>query len=123
MVLIITRLLFILVLVAVAMGTADAIGVQKLQASIGAILVSIATIAADTAARRKSIASISAIFFGLLAGLVTSLLLGQVISITAWVEPDMRQPLTLLGTVILCYVFISVIMQTKNDYRDRKSVV
>ncbi len=117
MVLIITRLLFILVLAAVALGTAEALGVAQLYALGVAMTVSLITIALDIAARRKSIASISAIFFGLLAGLITSLLLGQVINITAWVEPEFKQPLTLIGTVILCYVFISVIMQTKNDYR------
>lgn len=120
MVLVITRLLFILALAAVAYGTADALEIQHFHALLGAILLSIAIIAIDVAARRKSIASISAIFFGLIAGLVTSLLLGQVVSyitIIPWMNKNLQQPLTLIGTVILCYVFISVIMQTKNDYR------
>ena len=69
--LIVTRLLFILVLVAVCLAAADeGSQYQPLPLFVGAIGLSLAVIGLDLLIRRKSIATLSAIFFGLLAGLI-----------------------------------------------------
>jgi len=118
MALIVTRLLFILVLVAVSYGLAPREG-DRFYCMVGAIGFSILVIGLDLLARRKSVAILSAVFFGLVAGLMASLLLGAVIQITPGLadKAQLARPLTILLTVILSYVCISVIMQTKDDFR------
>ena len=113
------RLLFILVLVAASLGLAQTAGHEgdSLYYIIGAIGVSLVIIALDMLTRKKSIAVTSAIFFGLVAGLVTALLLSAVVRTTPWISPNLAQPVTVLLTVILSYIFISLIMQTKDDFR------
>lgn len=120
--LIVTRLLFILVLVAVSLAVAEMVAKegspQPLPFFIGAIGLALAVIGLDILIRRKSIATLSAVFFGLLAGLILSWLLGYVIRI---VQIDVirqnAEAFTVALTVVLCYVCISVIMQTKDDFR------
>jgi uncharacterized protein YacL len=73
-------------------------------------------VALDLLVRSKQITTISAVYFGLLLGL----LLGTLFS-TA-LEPivndkQILQGLRLLLTVICCYVSISVLVQTKDEFR------
>ena len=119
MALVVTRLLFILVLVAASFGLARASGQEGMEFSymLGAIGLSLFIIGLDVLVRRKRIAVLSAIFFGLLAGLLASLLMGAVIGITPGLDEKLAQPLTIFLTVILSYISISVIMQTKDDFR------
>jgi uncharacterized protein YacL len=119
MVLTITRLLFILVLVAASYAMAKASeseGVEYFY-MVGAIGISLMVIGLDLLTRRKSVAALSALFFGLLAGLLASLLLGAVLQITPGISPALVQPMTIALTVILSYLCISVILQTKDDFR------
>jgi uncharacterized protein YacL len=79
--------------------------------AIGFLVVSL-----DLLVRSKQITTISAVYFGLLLGL----LLGTLFS-TA-LEPivndkQILQGLRLLLTVICCYVSISVLVQTKDEFR------
>ncbi len=115
MALLVMRLLFILTLVGV--GQALSTDATKLPYFIGAFGLSIVIIGVDVLVRRKSVAVLSAIFFGLLAGLVMALLFGAVIRITTWIPQDLVVPLTIFLTVILSYAAISLIMQTKDDFR------
>lgn len=119
MALIITRGLFVLVLAAASYGLAKASGEEGVEKFylVGAIGLSLAIIGLDILVRKKHVAVLSAIFFGLVVGLLASLLLGVVIQITPGVSAELAQPLTIFLTVILSYVSISVIMQTKDDFR------
>ena len=119
MALIVARLLFILVLAATGYGLAQVSGPEGVAFSymVGAIGISLVVIGLDVLVRRKRIAILSAVFFGLLAGLLASLLLGAVLQITPGLPPKLVQPLTIALTVILSYVCISVIMQTRDDFR------
>jgi len=119
MTLLVMRLLFVLVLVGASLGLAKAIKDEghSLYYIIGAIGVSLVIIGIDAVTRKKSVAVMSAVFFGLVAGLVTALLLAAVIQTTPWIKEDLAQPLTVVLTVILSYIFISLIMQTKDDFR------
>lgn len=115
--LIVLRLLFLLTLVSV--GQAVSTDATKLPFFVGAFGLSLVIIGADVLVRRKNVAILSAVFFGLLAGLVMSLLFGAVIqlAITAWVKQPVQLPVTPFLTVILSYIAISLIMQTKDEFR------
>jgi uncharacterized protein YacL len=66
--------------------------------------------------KRKRIDTISAVYFGLLIGLLLTYVLG--IALTPLVEnSDFRTSTQLILGMILCYVCISFLIQTKDDFR------
>jgi len=83
-------------------------------AFMGAAVV---VIGLDVALRRKNISLISAVFFGLVVGLVVTILLGPVVDITVWIPEKAREPVKVGIAVLTSYLAISLILQTKNDFR------
>jgi len=80
----------------------------------------------DVSVRNKQITTISAVYFGLLLGM----LLGQLFSaalkpyVEDWIKVGsqrdtevLRETIRLLITVFCCYVSISVLLQTKDEFR------
>jgi uncharacterized protein YacL len=92
-------------------------------ASFGVILMSgLAAVGADLLIRNKQITSISAVFFGLLLGLVLGALFSIALEplLTVSDDPMMRilaHPLRLLVTLICCYFSVSTLLQTKDEFR------
>lgn len=93
-----------------------------------ALLVSVGVVLADARTRQKSLGAISGLFFGLLAGLVIAYGLGLVVDLLAhawWPDAMATDPFRprVLGMVklaigiIACYATISLILQTKDDFR------
>jgi uncharacterized protein YacL len=93
-----------------------------------ALLISVAVVVLDARTRQKSLGAISGLFFGLLAGLVIAYGVGLVVDLLAnawWPDPTSQDPFRpqILGTVklvigiITCYLTISLIIQTKDDFR------
>jgi uncharacterized protein YacL len=83
----------------------------------GMVLLSAVVIAADVSTGRKRLDTITAVYFGLVIGLFLTYVLK--IALSPVLTPG--RPLTtwlpmILGTV-LCYSCISILMQTKNDFR------
>ena len=86
-------------------------------------------VAFDVIYRRKEIGSISAVYFGLLIGILLGHLLGLAVGptmrlIELSVVPrgldatmTLSEAFNLVATCILCYICISVIIQTKDDFR------
>jgi len=83
-------------------------------AFMGAAIV---VIGLDVALRRKNISLVSAVFFGLVVGLVVTILLGPVVDITVWIPEKAREPVKVGIAVLTSYLAISLILQTKNDFR------
>src|SRR5438093_10080883 len=87
------------------------------------ILFMIATVAvtADLFVRHKQITTISAVYFGLLLGLVIGSLFSMALEPILLKGPpstkDLVQPLRLLITLICCYVSVSTLLQTKDEFR------
>ena len=83
----------------------------------GTLGTAAAVIALDMVTRRKSVAAISAVYFGLIVGLF----LAYVRCGWPWSRWGFRGRLKgavkLLLSVLLCYVCISLLMQTKDDFR------
>ena len=84
---------------------------------VGVILLAIAVIVGDVLVRRKRLDTISAVYFGVLIGV----LLTYVASIALtplWPQdhPYKASILLVLG-IVLCYLCVSLLMQTKDDFR------
>ena len=83
-------------------------------AFMGAAVV---VIVLDFSLRRKNISLVSAVFFGLVVGIVVAMLLGPVVDITVWIPEKAREPVKVGIAVIASYLAISLILQTKDDFR------
>jgi uncharacterized protein YacL len=87
----------------------------------------------DILYRRKEIGTISAIYFGLLIGILLGHLLGLAVgptlrmielsfmaggsNATQFLSMSLQDAFSLVATCILCYICVSVIIQTKDDFR------
>jgi uncharacterized protein YacL len=69
----------------------------------------------DTLIPRKRIETITAVYFGILIGLFLTYIVG--IALTPIVDDTYRSPVQLLLGMVLCYMCISVLIQTKDDFR------
>lgn len=69
----------------------------------------------DALIPRKRIETITAIYFGILIGLFLTYIVG--IALTPIIDETYRSPVQLLLGMILCYTCISVLIQTKDDFR------
>jgi uncharacterized protein YacL len=88
-----------------------------------AILFLIAAVAvtADLFVRHKQITTLSSVYLGLLMGLVIGSLFSTALEPILLKGPpatqDLVQPLRLLITLICCYVSVSTLLQTKDEFR------
>jgi uncharacterized protein YacL len=82
----------------------------------GIILVSFAVIAVDAFLPRKSLDTISAVYFGMLIGLFLTYVLR--LALTPLLQDGyVAQWASLVLGMVLCYTCISLLIQTKNDFR------
>lgn len=82
---------------------------------LGVLLVALGTMAIDIAIRRKRLDTITAVYFGMLVGLFMTYILG--LAMIPLPLNQYRNPVQLLLGLILCYSCISLLMQTKDDFR------
>jgi uncharacterized protein YacL len=84
---------------------------------LGVVLgVTLGVIALDICFRRKHLDVITAVYFGLLIGLLLTYLLGLALLLFP-IEDRVRGPVEGLLAVVLCYVCVSLLLQTRNDFR------
>ncbi|MGY8767638.1 MAG: PIN domain-containing protein [Pirellulales bacterium] len=89
---------------------------------IGVLLLSVIIIAIDILIKQKRYDTISGVYFGLLVGLLLTYILGLVIqpffppSETAGIVGPQRAVQLVVG-MALCYSCISLVLQTKDDFR------
>lgn len=116
---------FILVMVAVALG------VQLIQSGLlgsepaylpwlvfgGLMLLSAGIICADVLVRRKELDTLSAIYWGLLVGLFLTYVLRLALSPLLPERSPFGQWIGLFLGMLLCYTCISLLLQTKDDFR------
>jgi len=114
----IVRLLFFLAMVAAGYVFGSAVGEgRQLTAMLGFGGAAVVVIVVDLAFRRKNISVVSAVFFGLLVGLVVAMLLGPVVDMYDWIDAKVRQALKVGIATVTSYLAISIILQTKDDFR------
>jgi uncharacterized protein YacL len=79
-------------------------------------LGALAVIILDMLVKRKDLANISAVYFGIIVGLFLAYIVG--LAFNSLPIPDgLREGVHLILSVVLCYLCISLLMQTKDDFR------
>jgi len=121
------RALFILVVAGLAARMATVSGASGVLnpavVFLGVMTMAIVVVVIDLMTPRKRIQTISAIYLGLIVGLILGNLLQTAIEPTLKlvegpnVPKDLPQVVTGLLTVIICYVCVSTLLQTKDDFR------
>ena len=86
---------------------------------VGLVLFSGAFVIADMLVRKKSVAWLSSIYFGLLAGTLLTATLGYALMpLFTWIaDTQFSLNFTLLLGILLCYLCISFLVQTRDDLR------
>jgi uncharacterized protein YacL len=92
---------------------------NAIKAVIVVVLLGGGALVIDWREKNKQMTSISALGFGLLAGLLLGALFWMVLEpfITMWFIPPMTQFTRFLITLICCYLSISLLLQTKDEFR------
>jgi uncharacterized protein YacL len=94
---------------------------RGIQAFIGILSIGFLVLATDLLVRNKQITTVSAVYFGLLLGLLLgtlfSMALEPIVNDWAGRHPEVNQGVRLLLTVICCYISISTLLQTKDEFR------
>ncbi len=81
----------------------------------GVVLLALGIMALDMAIRRKQLQTISAVYFGLLVGFFFTFVLS--LAMIPLPIGEHRETIQLLLGLVICYVCISLLLQTKNDFR------
>lgn len=122
MLLTIIRAVFILIIAALANRFSQEVdaSVNPWFVFVGILVLAVAFVIADILIPRKRVQLVSAIYFGLVVGLILANLLAT--AFTPMMESMRLSPLlaqAILGmlTVVVCYTCISVLLQTKDDFR------
>ncbi|HBB74568.1 MAG TPA: PIN/TRAM domain-containing protein [Planctomycetaceae bacterium] len=125
MALAILRILFLVVSAGIAVAIFTSATMRDADASVpwwvigGMICLPLIVIASDAAVRRKNLATITAIYFGLLIGVildfVAMLALEPVLPLQA--SHPVRQWLPVVLGAVLCYLSTSLLLQTRDDFR------
>ena len=123
MALIVLRIVFLMVASGIGVYCAKAVFVSPLDsqwdrwftfgATLGGALV---LITADFFVRRKSVAVISAVFFGLVVGLFLAYVV-QLVLTPLPLSPKWAQAIQYVTAAFLSYMCISLLIQTKDDFR------
>lgn len=97
------------------------------QLFVGIMAVGIFAVTIDLFFRNKQITTISAIYFGLLLGLVLGMLFSVAlepliqgyfpIEVAGKVKTDLYQQLRFLITLVCCYISVTTLLQTKDEFR------
>ena len=123
MALVVLRCIFVLVAagVGVSLINSDALRPEawvKWAVFVGCIGLALAVIGLDAAVRRKQLDTITAIYFGLIIGLFLTYVLRLALHpLLINLSVDQVMGIQLILAMLLCYTCISVLLQTKNDFR------
>ncbi len=123
MALIILRCVFVLVAAGIGVSiinTSENVDGMSIWATLGIFLgvvaVAMAVIGTDMALRNKRLDIISCVYFGIIVGLFLTYVVG--IALTPLLEGATYQgPTQMVLGMVLCYSCISLLMQTKDDFR------
>ena len=84
----------------------------------GGIMVgSLGVIAADVFIRSKQLDTLSAVYFGLIVGLFLTYVLGLALTPILHKNPAVKEWVQLVLGMVMCYMCISLLLQTKDDFR------
>lgn len=84
---------------------------------VGVILLAIAVIVGDVLVRRKRLDTISAVYFGVLIGILLTYVVSIALTPLLAQDNPHKASIQLVLGVVLCYLCVSLLMQTKDDFR------
>ncbi|MCE5266473.1 MAG: PIN/TRAM domain-containing protein [Planctomycetaceae bacterium] len=84
---------------------------------IGLMLLAVGVIVGDMSMRRKRLDAITAVYFGLLVGLFLAYVLRLALTPLVGDQLQLLNTLQLVLGTVVCYICISLLMQTRNDFR------
>ncbi len=123
MLLILIRAVFVLVIAGLGVKLARIVGENQLANPyvifIGLMIGAIVVVAGDLLTPRKRIQTISALYFGVIVGLFLSNLINDAIqpAMQLYLDPKVHMAMTSSFMVFICYVCVSTLLQTKDDFR------
>jgi uncharacterized protein YacL len=83
----------------------------------GVMAIALGVIALDIAVRKKHLDTITAVYFGIIVGLFMTYVLGLALEPLLSSYTQLRNPVKLVIGLVLCYTCISLLMQTRSDFR------
>jgi uncharacterized protein YacL len=123
MLLIMIRAVFVLVVAGLGVQVARLVAETQLAnpyvAFIGMMVSAILVVAADLWSPRKRIQTISAIYFGVIVGLILSNLVQSAFEPTLelFMRENVRKAFSGVLMIFICYICVSTLLQTKDDFR------
>jgi len=123
MLLIVIRAVFVLVVAGLGVRVARLVGENQLANPylmfIGTMVAAVVVLAADLLTPRKKIQTISAIYFGVIVGLILSDLIQSAFEPTLmlFMREDVRKAFSGVVMIFICYICVSTLLQTKDDFR------
>jgi uncharacterized protein YacL len=126
MLLIMIRAIFVLIVAGLGVKLARIVGlvpgispVLAYVSFIVAIVLAIAVVAADLLTPRKRIQTISALYFGVIVGVVLSDLIRNALepTLALYMNENVRLGVSSLMMIFICYICVSTLLQTKDDFR------
>jgi uncharacterized protein YacL len=83
---------------------------------IGIVALALGAVLLDVSVRKKQLDTISAVYFGVIVGLFLTYVAGLALTPLP-IDESLREPMQLLIGMVLCYTCISMLLQTRNDFR------
>src|SRR3954471_14244921 len=123
MLLIMIRAVFVLVVAGLGVRVARLVGENQLANPyvmfIGMMILAILVVAIDLLTPRKKIQTISAIYFGVIVGLILSDLVQSAFepTLVLFMREDVRKAFSGVLMIFICYICVSTLLQTKDDFR------
>ncbi len=83
------------------------------------MLVAVGVVGADAVAKNKQITTISAVFFGLLMGFLLADLFWRALNpiVDVYLTSRQKDLINLFTTLISCFICVSILLQTKDEFR------
>jgi purine-cytosine permease-like protein len=121
--LVILRCVFLLVAAGVSISLANS-GLfsldqyWKVGTVVGGVMsIALAVLTLDMFVHKKRLDAITAVYFGMVVGLFLTYILGLALVLVIPNNENLRNHLQLTLGLVVCYVCISLLMQTRNDFR------
>jgi uncharacterized protein YacL len=117
------RAAFVLVVAGLGVRVAHIVGENQLANPyvmfIGMLIAAILVVAIDLLTPRKRIQTISAIYFGVIVGLILSDLVQSAFepTLVLFLREDVRKAFSGVLMIFICYICVSTLLQTKDDFR------
>lgn len=123
MLLIMIRAVFVLVVAGLAVRISKIVGEQQLAnpylVFVGMLMLAIIFVVGDLLTPRKRIQTISAVYFGIIVGVLLSDLIRNALepTLVLYLHPKVHSGFTGFMMICIVYVCVSTLLQTKDDFR------